>query len=88
LNSSQIYIILTIVVLVLVVVLVFFVSKKKSGNEKNLSRLAGLAFAFILAGLFFSENNFVGYGLMGIGVVLAVIDMLYKLKKQKGDKPE
>jgi hypothetical protein len=79
-NTSQLYILLSIIVLVLVAVLVFIVSKNKTGKEKNLSPLAGLAFAFLLAGLFFGENMFIGYGLIGVGVILALVDMINKSK--------
>jgi hypothetical protein len=81
-NTSPIYIFLTIVVLVIIALFVFLVSRNKGGKEKHLTPLAGLAFAFILAGLFFGENRFMGYGFLGFGVVLAIIDILNKLKKQ------
>lgn len=77
-NLSQIYIAMSIVVLAVVSILVFVVSKNK--NEKRLSPLASFAFAFVLAGILFGENRFIGYGLMGIGVTLAVVDMLSKSK--------
>jgi len=81
-NTSQIYIILSIVVLVIAAVLVFVVSRNKTGKDTTLTPLAGLAFGFILAGLFVGGSRFVGYGLLGIGVILAVIDMINKLKKK------
>jgi len=75
-NIPQIYITISIVVLLIVGLLIYVTSKnKKSGL---LSPLAGLAFGFILAGLFFGERRVVGYSLLGIGVVLAVIDMIRK----------
>lgn len=77
-NLSQIYIAMSIAVLAVVSILVFVVSKNK--NEKRLSPLASFAFAFVLAGILFGENRFIGYGLMGIGVTLAVVDMLSKPK--------
>jgi hypothetical protein len=79
-NLSQIYIITTIVVLMIVALLVFFVGKK--GRENKLTPLASLTFGFVLAGLLFTDNRFVGYGLMGIGVALAVIDIVRKTKSQ------
>jgi hypothetical protein len=56
--------------------LFYFTSRRKP--EKGLSRLAALSFAFILAGIIFGENRLVGYSLLGIGVLLAVIDIYYK----------
>ena len=81
-NTSLTYILISILVLAIVAVLVFIVSRNKTGKEKTLTPLAGLAFGFILAGLFASENRFVGYGLIGVGCFLAVIDMVNKLKKR------
>ena len=77
-NLSQIYIAMSIVALAVISILVFVVSKNK--HEKRLSPLASFAFAFVLAGILFGENRFIGYGLMGIGVTLAVVDMLSKPK--------
>ena len=34
------------------------------------------AFAFVLAGIIFGEERIVGYGLMGVGVVLAIVDIV------------
>ncbi|MDD4857780.1 MAG: hypothetical protein PHD74_06710 [Candidatus Krumholzibacteria bacterium] len=74
--NSQTYIAVAIVVLAVVAFLVFVVRKGK--RKGRLTPLAGLAFAFILAGLFFGDNRVVGYGLLGVGVVLAVIDIFKK----------
>jgi hypothetical protein len=55
-NISQIYIAVSIVVLAVIAILFFFVNKNK--KEKRLTPLAGLAFGFILAGIFFGDNRF------------------------------
>jgi hypothetical protein len=44
--------------------------------------LAGLAWAFVLAGIIFGEDRLIGYGLMGVGVVLAVIDVFITPKRK------
>ena len=79
-NISQIYIALSIVVLAVVALLVFFVSKHK--RENRLTPLAGLAFAFVLAGILFGENRLIGYGLFGVGILLAVIDIFNRSKSK------
>ena len=79
-NISQIYIAVLIVVLAIIALLVFFVSKNKS--DKKLTPLAGLAFGFILAGIIFGEDRLIGYSLMGVGVILAIIDIVKKLKSK------
>ncbi|MDF2157073.1 hypothetical protein [Algoriphagus sp. CAU 1675] len=71
-----------IVVLVLVLGLVFimfFVRKDK--DQKGLSPIAGLAFALVIAGIFFGENQLVGYSLIALGVALAIWDIIKKARK-------
>jgi len=75
----QVYIIIVIAVLAVIASLIFFMKGKKS--ESKLFPLAGLSFAFILAGIIFGENRLVGYGLMGVGIAIALVDMIKKLKK-------
>jgi hypothetical protein len=47
-----------------------------------LSGLAGLSFAFVLAGFFFGESRWLGSSLLGVGAVLAVVDMIAKKRNQ------
>jgi RsiW-degrading membrane proteinase PrsW (M82 family) len=78
-ESSQIYILISIIVLLIIAVILFFV--KKNRKQKPLSPLAGLAFGFIIAGIVFGDNRLIGYSLMGIGVFLAIIDIFVKVGK-------
>jgi hypothetical protein len=73
---SQIYIIISIVALVVIALLVFFVGKGR--QENRLNPLASLAFGFVIAGIVFGEERLLGYGLMGIGVVLSVVDIIMR----------
>ncbi len=75
-NISTVNILIAIVVLLIVAALVFFL--RINQNEKKLTPLAGLAFGFVIAGLIFGQERTIGYGLMGVGIVLAVIDMIRK----------
>lgn len=77
-EASQIYILISVIVLLIIAILVIFVKKKK---QKRLTPLASLALAFVLAGIFFGDSRLVGYSLIGIGVLLALIDIV---KKSKG----
>ena len=79
-NISQIYIAISIAALAVIAVLVFVVGKKRS--EKTLTPLASFSFAFVLAGILFGDNRWIGYGLMGVGVILAVIDIVNKSKQK------
>ena len=78
-DESQIYIALSIAVLAVIAIAVLFVNKNK---KEKLSKLAGLAFAFIIAGIVFGEDRMIGYGLLGIGVVLALADIMLRSKKK------
>ena len=77
-NISQIYIVVTIVAFAVIAILVLFGNKGKT--QQRLTPLASLAFLFTLAGLFFGDNPFVGFGLIGIGMILAIVDMANKAK--------
>ena len=77
-NTSHIYIVVSIAAFVLVLFL-FLAARKK---EKKLTPFLGLAWALILAGIIFGEDRLIGYGLMGAGVVLAVIDVYIVPKRR------
>lgn len=77
---SQIFIAVSIAVLAIVALLVFFIAK--SQKEKRLTPLASLAFGFVLAGILLGEDRFIGYSLLGVGVILSVIDM-FRLAKSR-----
>lgn len=79
-GTSQNYIIMAIIVFAIIAILVFFIRKNK--EAKQLTPLANLAFLFILMGILFGDNRFVGYGFMIAGIILAIIDMILKLKKK------
>jgi len=51
-------------------------------NDKGLTPLAGIAFAFIIAGSIFGDSRLVGYSLIGIGVIVAFIDIVKKMKRK------
>jgi len=72
------YILLSIIVLLVVAILIFFIDRNRS--ENRLTPLAGLAFGFIPAGILFGENRLLGYGLMVVGLVVAVLDIFNRAK--------
>lgn len=74
-NSSLNYILISIIALILIMVALIITRKKM---HKPLSELAALAFLFVIAGIIFGDRRLIGYSLMGIGVVLAVIDIVRK----------
>ncbi len=78
--DERIYIAISLVVLIVIAALVIVVNRKL-GN-RHLTPLGGIAFAFVLAGIAFGADRLVGYALMSIGVVFAIIDIVSNLKKK------
>ena len=79
-NTSLAYVVVSIIILAVVAVLVFIIGKNR--GENRLRPLAGLAFAFIVAGIVFGDDRLIGYGLMGVGVVLAVVDIFHRSRSK------
>ena len=72
------YIIISIAILLVIALLFFGVYRNR--KDAKLTPLAGLAFGFIVAGIIFGGDRLIGYGLLGVGVILAVIDMVIKFR--------
>jgi len=51
-------------------------------TDRTVCGTARKALAFIIAGAVFGDDGLAGYGLVGIGVILAVIDTMSKPKKK------
>jgi predicted cation transporter len=79
-NLTPMYIAISIVSLLIIAALVFFVKKNK--KQKRLSTLADLSFIFVIAGIVFSDDRLIGYGLISVGIILAVVDIIMKSKKK------
>jgi hypothetical protein len=75
---AQTYIIIAIITLAIIIGLLILT--KKTRSESMLSPLAGLSFVLIITGVIFGENQIIGYSLMGAGVLIALIDIVKKLK--------
>jgi len=78
-DNSQIYILVSIFALAVIALLVFLASKSR--KEKKLTPLASLAFGFVVAGILFGDDRLISHSLMGIGVLLAVVDIFRQRKK-------
>jgi hypothetical protein len=72
-HTSQIYILISIIALAAVMAVLIFTRKKM---QKPLSKTAAVAFAFVVAGIIFGDNRLAGYSLMGIGVIIAIVDIV------------
>jgi hypothetical protein len=70
---------IAILALLLIAIALFIIRRGK--KREKLTPLASIAFFFILASFLFDER-LIAYSLLGIAVVLAVIDMIIKLRKK------
>ena len=80
-NITQVYIAISIAVLAVIALIVILTGKSRRQNR--LTPLAGITFGFILAGIVFGHDRLIGYSLMGIGVIIAIVDMFRKLKSKE-----
>ena len=78
-NTSTLYIAISVGVLAIVAILAFLVGRGK--RENRLTPLASLAFSFVVAGIIFGDDRLIGYSLMGAGVVLAIVDIFNRSRK-------
>lgn len=81
-DEKILFTLMAAVSLVLIVLLFLFLRLKRK-EIKPLTPLAGLAFGCIIAGIVFGEERWLGYGLMGLGIILAVIDAIVKIKRSE-----
>ena len=81
-DMAQIYIIIAIGVLAVIAAIVFLVRKHKKKKTHKLTPFASIAFGLILAGIIFSGDRVLSYGLMGAGIIFAVVDIVLKLKQK------
>ena len=65
-ETSQIYILISIIVLLIIAGLAFLSPNKT--KSKKFSSLASIAFGFIIIDFFFEDNRFLGYGFFAIGI--------------------
>ena len=82
-NTSQITI--AIFIATLAVIAVYLYRKGWRKAQKGMTPLTGLAFGFVVAGIIFHDGRLVSYSLFGIGVVLAVVDMINQTRRKDPD---
>jgi hypothetical protein len=80
-DETQIFIVISLVILAIIALLVVLANRHK--KDTKLSKLAILAFLFIISGIVFGDDRLLGYGLIGVGVLLAVIDIIRKLREKE-----
>ena len=74
----EVYLAAALVVLAIIVLMIFWLRRK----EYRLTPLISLAFAFVVAGILFGQSRVVGYGLMIVGVILALVEWVLWRRKR------
>jgi len=76
-----------LVISIVALLIIGLVYLKVSGRAKKiLSPSVSLVVAFVLAGILFGEDSrFISYGLMGTGIVLAIIEFFKNSKMTNED---
>lgn len=83
-QPSQIYVAIAVTVLVIIAIIAYYAGKNKKKRElKTLTPLASIAFGFIISGIIFTDNTTFSYSFLGVGIIIAFIDIIIKLKKRK-----
>jgi hypothetical protein len=78
-NLPDVYILIAIVILAILVIVLVVEGKQMKTSP---TWWAFLAFPLIIAGIVFGENRFIGYGLIGAGILLAFIDIIVRYRNQ------
>ncbi len=79
---QPLYIGISIAALIIVVVLLL-ISREKGKQLRKPSNLATLGMTLVVLGIIFGDDRWIGYSLIGFGVLLSVIDELRNLRKSK-----
>lgn len=78
------YVYMGIVVGALLILAMLAYATIKSGRPNRLTPLAALAFVLVLAGILFGQERLVGYALIALGVILALVDIVQKSRGPVG----
>ena len=78
---TQSYILISMIALTVIAVLLAFVAKGGYRQSHALTPLAGVAFGFILVGITFGDDRLLSYGFMGVGVAVAIVDIVRKQRR-------
>jgi hypothetical protein len=68
--------------IILAVIGILLIIAKKENKQQPASRLTLLAMGFIVLGIVFGSDRLIGYSFLGIGVIIAVFDLVKNKMKQ------
>lgn len=77
---ENIYILISIVTLAIIAIFAL-VTRQKEKQPRRISKLAALGMYMVMLGIIFGNGEvWIGYSFMGVGVILAIIDLVRNLK--------
>lgn len=79
--ASMNYLLTAISTLAIVAVFVFLLNPAR--KSVMLSPLSALSFGLVIIGVFIGEDSWLGYGMMGAGVLMAIVDLIFKFRDIK-----
>lgn len=82
-TMENIYVLISIVTLVIIAIFAL-VTRQKAKQPRRISKLATLGMYMVILGILFGNGElWIGYSFMGLGVILAIIDLIRNLKNNK-----
>jgi hypothetical protein len=79
-NTSP-FLLIAIAALAVIAVIELLINPAK--KSVRLSPLTAFSFVLVIAGTFFAERTWMGYALMGTGILLAIVDIIRKYRRSK-----
>jgi membrane-bound ClpP family serine protease len=79
-TAAEPYIALALVVLAVIALIAIYTRKSKRPKHPP-SKLAMVAIMLVISGIIFGENRYIGYSLLGAGVLLSILDILKNLTR-------
>lgn len=75
-TDTTTYIIIAVLALIALLGAIFLLGNRRM--SQRLTPLASIAMVLVISGVAFGDNRAVGYGLMGVGILVAVADIVIK----------
>jgi membrane-bound ClpP family serine protease len=79
-TAAELYIALSLVILAIIAFIAMYTRISKRPKHPP-SKLAMVAIMLVISGIIFGENRYIGYSLLGAGVLLSILDILKNLNR-------
>jgi hypothetical protein len=79
-TAAELYIALSLVILAIIALAAMYTRISKRPKHPP-SKLAMVAIMLVISGIIFGENRYIGYSLLGAGVLLSILDILKNLNR-------